>query len=92
MDRDNAIQILSEPKVTIEGQPKQVAMLFKAMAMGIEALKKQADPLVEKLENVIDMAKSYQGCGEAERGLCFVADDLKKILEYVKEKELKVER
>lgn len=54
--------------------------------------KKQADPLVEKLENVIDMAKSYQGCGEAERGLCFVADDLKKILEYVKEKELKVER
>lgn len=40
MDRGNAIQILSEPKVTIEGQPKQVAMLFKAMAMGIEALKK----------------------------------------------------
>lgn len=44
MDRDDAIKTLSEPKVMIEGPPKQVAMLFKAMAMGIEALKKQANP------------------------------------------------
>lgn len=54
--------------------------------------KEQADPLVEKLENVIDMARRHQGCGEAERGLCFVIDDLEKILEYVKEKELEIER
>ena len=44
--------------------------------------KEQADPLVEKLVDVIDMAKRYQGCREAERGLCFVIDDLEKILEY----------
>ena len=66
MDRDNAIQILSEPKVTIEGQPKQVAMLFKAMAMGIEALKKQADPdcgWISVKDRLPDKAGSYLVAG-----------------------------
>ena len=66
MDRNDAIQILSEPKVTIEGQPKQVAMLFKAMAMGIEALKKQADPdcgWISVKDRLPDKAGSYLVAG-----------------------------
>lgn len=66
MDRNDAIKVLSEPKVTIEGQFKQVAMLFKAMAMGIEALKKQADPdcgWISVKDRLPDKAGSYLVAG-----------------------------
>lgn len=66
MDRNDAIKVLSEPKVTIEGQLKQVAMLFKAMAMGIEALKKQADPdcgWISVKDRLPDKAGSYLVAG-----------------------------